>query len=177
MIGSQRALDTLAPKTAVTKRITKDIDQLIDFMDCQLKKMDIVVMVSGDPGFYSLLTALKSHFSPEQLRVIPGISSVQAAFSKIGEVWQDANLISMHGRTVDAKQLSYTPGKKLGILTDEKHNPNYISQQLLENGWPANSRVWLCAELSYDTERIIQLTLATALTISNFEHCVMVVTE
>lgn len=175
IIGSKRALDTLAPKTALTKTITKDIDGLLDFIATSLEMSDIVVMVSGDPGFYSLLSALKSRFSPNQLYVIPGISSIQAAFAKIGDYWHDADLISMHGRHVTNDKLTYYPKKKMGILTDGNQNPSSIAQMLLDNGWPPTTMIWLCAALSYDSEKVVQVTLAEALYVRNFAHCVMVV--
>ena len=132
-------------------------------------------MVSGDPGFYSLLAALTKEFSPDQILVIPGISSFQVAFARIGRFWQDAMLISMHGRQVDKNLLNYAAEKKLGILTDKEHKPSKIATILTENGWPPEAKVWLCANLSYENETIVSLLLKDVDKIDGFEHCVMVV--
>lgn len=175
LVGGKRALDTLAPCGAATKVIDKDINGVMKFIERQLPDNDIVVMVSGDPGFYSLLSALRLKFSPEKLTVIPGISSVQLAFARLAEVWQDALLVSMHGRTANDTALQYEPGKKLGILTDSIHNPRYIAQVLAGHGWPGEAKVWLCANLSYENEQIAGMTLQEAINVAGFEHCVMVV--
>lgn len=175
LIGSKRALDTLAPAGIETRVIDKDIDALLAYIEEVSKKIPITVMVSGDPGFYSLLAALKKRFALHRLTVIPGISSVQLAFARVGEIWQDAALLSMHGRIVGSSELTFIPGKKLGLLTDELHNPAYIAKFLLEEGWPEKAQVWLCTKLSYEDEEIIETTLAAAQATIGFAHSVMVV--
>lgn len=176
IVGSKRAIAAFAPAQARTYVIDRDIRGVIDYIRAQLPADDVVVLVSGDPGFYSLLSALRQEFAREHLRVIPGVSSVQLAFARLAELWQDAELISMHGRTAADAALGYTPGRKLGILTDPQHNPAHIASLLLSFGWPPASPVWLCANLSYENEQIVPLTLAEAVNKPGFDHSVMVVT-
>ena len=175
LVGSKRALDTFASDGQVTKAIDKDIKGVLDFIEHQLANQDVVVMVSGAPGFYSMLVALRNRFAAEHIKVIPGISSAQLAFARLAEVWQDAALISMHGRKAADAVLRYQPGHKLGILTDTQHNPAHIARILLEHGWPEMACVWLCANLSYDNEVLAAMTLAEAKATPGFEHSVMVV--
>ena len=175
LVGSKRALTEFAPPHISTKVIDRDIKGVMDFIRNALNENDVVVMVSGDPGFYSLLSALNTNFLQSQIRVIPGISSVQLAFARISEVWQDAQLISMHGRKASDESLQYKSQKKLGILTDHEHNPSFIAKVLLEHGWPATSTVWLGEGLSYENENNKKLTLGETTEILGFTHCVMVV--
>lgn len=175
LVGSKRALETFAKNNIITKVIDRDIHGVLTFIKKHLISSDVVVMVSGDPGFYSMLAALKTAFNPSQLSVIPGISSVQLAFARIGELWHDAILTSLHGREQDPANLKYEAGKKLGILTDNTNNPKRIAQILLSLGWPETCRVWLCENLSYENERIMPASLAKAIHIEGFSHCVMVV--
>jgi cobalt-precorrin-7 (C5)-methyltransferase len=175
LVGSKRALDTFASAGQLTKIIDKDISGVLNFIEKQANCQDVVVMVSGDPGFYSMLAALRRRFAAERLTVIPGISSVQLAFARLAEVWQDAALISMHGRKAADEVLRYRPGYKLGLLTDTQHTPANIAGILLELGWPENAYVWLCTNLSYDEEEIVATTLAEAKLTPGFEHSVMVV--
>lgn len=175
IVGSQRALTTFAPSHATSKVIDNDLNGVLDFITKALMDKDVVVMVSGDPGFYSFLATLRTRFSSECITVIPGISSMQLAFARISEIWQNAVLISMHGRQANDTDLNYCPDKKLGILTDYGQNPLYIAKVLREHGWPSNAKVWLCANLSYENERIKQLTLGEIKDVDGFTHCVMVV--
>ncbi|MDR3589143.1 MAG: precorrin-6y C5,15-methyltransferase (decarboxylating) subunit CbiE [Negativicutes bacterium] len=175
LVGSRRALAAFAPDGAVTRVIDRHLDELLAFVRSSLATDDVVVMVSGDPGFYSLLVRLRLEFRPEAITVIPGISSVQLAFARLACPWQDADLISLHGREADADALAYRPEKKLGILTDDQHHPGHIAGLLLAGGWPADSRVWLCSDLSYPNEQVMALTLAEVSERYDREHCVMVV--
>ena len=175
LVGSQRALDTFTTSHIATKVIDKDIKGVLTFISEFLAKSDVVVMVSGDPGFYSLLAALKANFAQSQITVIPGISSMQLAFARISEVWQDAVLISMHGRQANDVDLQYVANKKVGILTDNEHNPSHIARVLINHGWPIDGQVWLGEALSYEDENIKKLTLGETAQISGFTHCVMVV--
>ncbi|MEN6564698.1 MAG: precorrin-6y C5,15-methyltransferase (decarboxylating) subunit CbiE [Veillonellales bacterium] len=177
LVGSQRALDTFATEKSRNKVIDKDIAGVLAFIRACLQEEDVVVMVSGDPGFYSLLTALRGEFSADRLSVIPGISSVQLAFARLADTWQDAVLVSMHGRSPDTAMLQYAKNKKLGILTDRRHSPQYIARELLRCGWPIDAAVCLCAGLSYADEHILTTTLAATAELAGFDHCVMVVTE
>jgi cobalt-precorrin-7 (C5)-methyltransferase len=177
IVGSKRALDTLAKETTIKKVIGSNIAEVLEFISLNLQHDDVVVMVSGDPGYYSLLATLRKALSVQQLKVIPGISSFQAAFARLALPWQDATLISMHGREPELALIHYAPGKKMGILTDTYYNPSRIAKLLLDLGWPSNSQVFICAQLSYENEEIIESDLTQTCLIDGFSHCVMVVTE
>lgn len=175
LVGSSRALSAYAPLDAECKVIDKDIQGVMQFIREKIVHDDVIVLVSGDPGFYSLLPALKRSFPDTSLHIIPGISSVQFAFARIGEIWQDAVLVSVHGREWDSELMRYKAEKKLALLTDSINRPQTIAARLLAEGWPSEAKAWLCRNLSYETETIQELSLLEVTNISGFDHCVMVV--
>lgn len=175
LVGGPRALAAFAPPGRETHTIGGDIAAVLSYIRDRLATDDVAVLVSGDPGFHSLLAALRAEFGPDRLDVIPGVSSVQLAFARLACPWQDAALVSFHGRTADDAALAYAPGKKLGILTDGRHTPARIAGELLTRGWPAGTAVWLCADLSYEDERVVSSTLEETAHGDGFAHCVMVV--
>ena len=65
-----------------------------------------MAMVSGDPGYYSLLDALRRDFPAKQIMVIPGISAMQYAFARLALPWHDAVLASFHGRPPAAQDIA-----------------------------------------------------------------------
>lgn len=175
IVGSRRALTAFAPPSAQQRVIDGDIDAVLEFIANKQKSTAVVVMVSGDPGYYSLLAALRKSFTPQQLTVLPGVSSFQIAFARLALPWQDADLISMHGRQPEKALLQYRPDKVLGILTDSVYQPGRIARLLLETGWPGETTVWVCAALSYPEEKIICSDLTETASLEGFGHCVMVV--
>ena len=175
LVGGSRALADFARDGQETMTVRRDIPAVLAFVRDRLKTTDIVVMVSGDPGYFSLLDALRRDFPLECLQVIPGISSVQLAFSRLALPWHGARLLSMHGRMPEKAELAYAPGAVLGILTDAVHNSRTIAQLLLQLGWPAETELFICARLSYADERIIRTTLQGAGQEAEIGHCILVV--
>ena len=155
--------------------VTRDIDGVMAFIRTHLAFADVVVMVSGDPGYFSLLDALRGTFPEELIDVIPGISAIQFAFARLALPWHDAELLSFHGRVPEAKDLAYRPGRKVGFLTDERQDSQYVATMLHFYDWPEDARFSICARLSYDDETIETMTLAAAMKHAPVGSCVVVV--
>lgn len=131
------------------------------------------LVVSGDCGFYSLLTYAKKVVPEKDIVCIPGISSLQYFFAKLGITWEDAKLMSLHGRDQDLLS-ALTENKKLGILTDKNNNTAFIAKTLASDGCE-NSMIYVGEELSYPNEKITRLTVAEALTYQEEGLAVVVV--
>lgn len=175
LVGGSRALADFAREGQKTFAIKADIKAVMNFIGEELKQNDVVVMVSGDPGYYSLLSSLRKNFPIEQIKVIPGLSSMQVAFAKIALPWQEASLLSFHGRVPKDEDLVYVKGRIIGMLTDNKFNSGRIAEYLIERGWDKNARAYICSRLSYPDEKIACLSLEEAQTKEIVSHCVMIV--
>ncbi|MED4401977.1 precorrin-6y C5,15-methyltransferase (decarboxylating) subunit CbiE [Metabacillus fastidiosus] len=90
-----------------------------------------VVLASGDPLFYGIGGYLSSKINIE---VYPYLSSVQLAFSKMGESWQDAYFVSVHGRSMKGLAQRVDGRAKIALLTDVENSPNRIAEYLLTFG-------------------------------------------
>ncbi|MCI7694133.1 precorrin-6y C5,15-methyltransferase (decarboxylating) subunit CbiE [Veillonella caviae] len=175
LVGSERALEDFREPRQIIYPVTGKLSILAEQIECELQNHDVVVMVSGDTGYYSLLPYLKKKFPSYPIEVIPGISSMTFAFARLGEVWHDANLMSFHGRQPAPEQLVYVEGKKMGFLTDPEFNPARIASILIETGWPPETRAAALERLSYDDEKIVDSTLEVLTDLEGFGHSVMVV--
>lgn len=175
LVGGRRALSQFAREGQETCAITADIQGVMDFIREKSAQDDVVAMVSGDPGYYSLLDALRRDFSPAQIEVIPGISSMQYAFARLALPWHDAVLASFHGRRPADQEIAYQPGKILGLLTDSQQNSQTVSKILMEAGWPPEQSLHICSRLSYEDEEIIATTLQAAQTLPSYNHCILIV--
>lgn len=133
------------------------------------------IVVSGDCGFYSLLTYTKKVVPSEDIEAIPGISSLQYLFAKIGMTWQDAEMMSLHGRDQDLMKRVAT-GNKVGILTDGEHNTAYIGKMLKDNGY-GEKILYVGEDLSYSDERITRLTVEEGLSFKEKGMAVVVIAD
>ncbi len=175
LVGGRRALAQFAAKEQAQIAITADVQGTLAQVERALEKDDVVIMVSGDPGFYSLLPALRVAFPKKKMEVLPGVSSLQLAFARVGAPWQNADLMSLHGRLPDYASLAYEPGRTMGMLTDDEHNSQRIAMLLLDAGWPESTPVYIASHLSYDDEKLVTTTLIRATAQEPVRQCVMAV--
>ncbi|AMA71418.1 MULTISPECIES: bifunctional cobalt-precorrin-7 (C(5))-methyltransferase/cobalt-precorrin-6B (C(15))-methyltransferase [Aneurinibacillus] len=90
-----------------------------------------VVLASGDPLFYGIGSYLAKKLPVE---IYPGISSIQQAFAKMQESWQDCEFLSVHGRSMKGLVQKIDGLDKVCLLTDEANNPAAIARYLLSFG-------------------------------------------
>ncbi|MBD2067151.1 precorrin-6y C5,15-methyltransferase (decarboxylating) subunit CbiE [Leptolyngbya sp. FACHB-671] len=115
----------------------------------------IAVLVSGDPLFFGLGRLLLAELPPDQITFHPHLSSVQLAFSRVKVSWQDAELISAHGRSLEQLTQALQQGKdKIAVLTDPKNTPGAIARLLLALDLPSEYEIWVCENLGGNEERI-----------------------
>lgn len=124
----------------------------------------IVVLVTGDPLFFGLGRLLLAELPPEELTFHPHVSSIQLAFNRIKLPWQDARVISAHGRSFDElTEVLQQGAHKIAVLTDETHSPNAIAHLLLSLDLPSQYQFWICENLGGIEERIECLPMADVL--------------
>ena len=77
-------------------------------LDEQEEKTRCTVLFSGDTGFYSGAKKLADILKKDgyEVQIFPGISSVIYLAAKLGKSWEDAKILSMHGRSQNS--VSYT---------------------------------------------------------------------
>ena len=156
IIGAKRLTESLARygKKCVNAILPADIAKAV-FSGAEER---IVVAMSGDTGFYSGTKKLLPLLRDAQVRVLPGISSVVYFCSRLGIGWDDALLISAHGR--DCNYLAkIRKNPKVIALTGGDATANVILDDLCENGL-GHVRVTVGSDLSYPAERIVAGTAA-----------------
>ena len=175
LVGGKRALADFSHSGVRECAIGADIPSVLSFIREALETDDVVVMVSGDPGYYSLLDALRRSFPLSQIEVIPGISSLQMAFARLALPWHSARLLSFHGREPLEAELVRLDGTVLGMLTDGRNNSQTIAARLMVHGWKSNDTMYVCTRLSYADEQILETTIGSAAESEGIGHGVIVV--
>jgi len=167
LIGSRRLLSLFPDADADTYVLSNNYKLLITrIVSLSKKKKKVVVLVSGDPGFFSYSKLIVDKLGVEKCEVIPGISSVQMAFSKIGRTWNDACFMSLHGRSGKLASVvkKITENDKVAVLTDNSNNVKLIAKKLLETG-VKERKIFVCENLSLEKERIREFDVSSILKI------------
>src|SRR3989338_2233723 len=134
LVGAKRFLSLFKGLCKEEVFIEGHFDEIIPYLKKYNNKKKIAVLVTGDPGMYSLLDKISIDLKPNEYEVIPGISTMQLAFSKIGENWHDAKIISLHGREIDNLTGQIKPLNKVFLFTDSDFPPDKIAAHLLKEG-------------------------------------------
>ena len=155
LVGSDRHLsyfhDHCAPKL-ILDNLSTTIKQL---RQCLPEYESILILVSGDPLFFGLGRLLLTEFPPEILTFHPHVSSVQLAFSRVKVPWQDAKIISVHGRSTDELISALQKGTdKIALLTDNCNTPAAIARLYLSLDLPSNYQFWVCENLGSAEEKV-----------------------
>jgi precorrin-6B C5,15-methyltransferase / cobalt-precorrin-6B C5,C15-methyltransferase len=117
---------------------------------------DAVVLASGDPGFFGIVRALCERGLPAV--VLPAVSSVALAFARAGLPWDDAVVVSAHGRDPRPALSVCRAHPKVAVLTGPGAGPAEIGAALA--GW--NRRLLVCEQLGSPAERITECSPAGA---------------
>ena len=90
----------------------------------------VVVLASGDPGFFGIVRLLAGRFGREKLWVLPGLSSVALAFARAGLSWDDAVTVSAHGRDPRRAINVCRAHPKVAVLTSPDFGPADLAEAL-----------------------------------------------
>jgi precorrin-6B C5,15-methyltransferase / cobalt-precorrin-6B C5,C15-methyltransferase len=90
----------------------------------------VVVLASGDPGFFGIVRLLGARFGRENLLVLPGLSSVALAFARAGLSWDDAVTVSAHGRDPRQAINVCRAHPKVAVLTSPDFGPAHLAEAL-----------------------------------------------
>ena len=134
LVGGKRALRLFQHLHKEEVPVEGNFEKVIPFLLKEREKKKIALLVSGDPGLYSFLNTVSRHLKREEYVVLPGISTVQIAFARIGEGWEDATIISLYGRRSEDLVLRVKESLKVFLFTDHEFLFPGIVVYLLENG-------------------------------------------
>ena len=150
LVGSSRCLETLQflDKPMRSAVAPQEIGKILRESDA----LRPVVVMSGDVGFYSGAKKLLGELGENRPTLLPGISSVAYFCSRLGVSWEDATLISLHGRPCNyIAKVKHSP--KVVALTGGTVGPRDFARGLLEYGL-SHVRMAIGENLSYSAEHI-----------------------
>ena len=154
VIGAPRHLSA-APIPETAERIElRHLDEALDAI--ATREGPTAVLASGDPGFFGIVRALRARgITPS---VIPAVSSVADAFARIGLDWDDALVVSAHGRDPGQALAAALAHPKAAILTAPG-----TAAHLARDLHTAGKRVYAVELLGTPHERVTEAPADTGL--------------
>lgn len=161
LFGGRRLLGYFPEHPARKITLGKDPEATLAQIPALAADRRVVVLASGDPLYYGVGPLVVKVLGAEKVVVHPNITAVQAACARLQIAWQDAQIISLHGRTWEPLEGALIRAEKLIIYTDPEHTPAAIARLLLEQGQGA-ARLCVLEDLGQETERLTWLSPAEA---------------
>lgn len=118
-----------------------------------------VLISGGDPLFYGVARYLCDRLGKDHFEVIPHVSSMQLAFARVKESWDDAYLTSLAGRPFEAIVDRVRTAEKVGLFSSDDHPPSRIFRELLDRGIDY-FKAYVCENLGSPDERVTQGEMA-----------------
>jgi precorrin-6y C5,15-methyltransferase (decarboxylating) CbiE subunit len=158
LVGSPKLLSAFASAQHKTIPVGSNIDGVLEAIDSRRASSRIAVLVSGDPGLCSLARPILERFGREACQVLPGISSVQLAFARLGLDWVDARIVSAHKSIPEVTPADLAPFAVLAFLAGHRLAQDWIAR--LADALEERRVLFVCEDLSMPQESIQRLTSA-----------------
>jgi precorrin-6Y C5,15-methyltransferase (decarboxylating) len=165
LVGGERHQRLLPAHPAQRVTFKRDAAQLAEAVERLLDAgRRVVVLASGDPAYFGIGPLLAERLGAQRVRIYPNLGAVQLAFARLGLAWQDAVVVSAHGRPLAPVVHAALGSTKLAILTDPLHTPAVVGRALLEAGMESTARTWCLERLGGPAEHIQHGTLGECAT-------------
>lgn len=165
LLGAERILKNLRSKSE--KHFFYLAEQIIPYLrevqanNTFLENKKVVILFSGDSGFYSgcrsLYAALQKEAGERRLKasvhIMPGISSVSYLAACIGESYQDAAIYSIHGKKLCNLARRVKNNSKTFLLTSGVKDINCVGKLLTDAGME-DCEIIIGYQLSYKEQWI-----------------------
>lgn len=160
VVGGQRHLAAHAPSGLPTTPIPGELDPALAGIEAA--EGTVCVIASGDPTWFGIVRQLAVRFGHDVLEVHPAASSVAGAFAAIGMPWDDAIVVSAHGRDPRAAVAAGLTHAKVAVLTGPATTPAQLAGELLASGCGPR-RMVVAARLGHEDVEVYDTDLDGAL--------------
>src|SRR5205823_13693781 len=153
-----QSLAAVTGSTAEQIEIGSDLDLIVRKIESEGNKR-VVVMTAGDPMFYGTARYLCDRLGKERFNVTPHVSSMQLAFARVKESWDDAYLTSLATQPLELVVEKTRTAAKVGLFTTEAAPPRAVAQALLDRKIDYFT-AYVCENLGSPDERVTHEELA-----------------
>lgn len=158
LLGDERALALLG-ETVTGRRVplSGDVEQLATQVEA-IGDKPAALVVFGDPMFYGLARFLFERFGKDRFEVLPHVSSMQLAFARVMESWDEAYLTDLATHPLPAVIEKIRTAQKVGLFTNPDVGPADVATAMLERGIDYFT-AYVCENLGARDERVTRAEL------------------
>lgn len=157
LVGPEKPLSAVPGEK---KRIVLggDLDEAVEAIEAHASAK-VAVLASGDPLFYGVARYLCNQLGKDRFVVIPHVSSMQLAFARVKESWEEAYLTNLASRPLSSVLDRIRSSEKVGLFTSDESPPSIVARTLVDHGIDFFFG-YVCENLGSPDERVTQGELA-----------------
>ncbi len=159
VFGSEGVLDLLPDLKAERRTLGSDLQEVIATLSGLLGRKRVAIVAGGDPLFYGVARYLCDRMGKDRFEVLPHVSSMQLAFARVKETWEEAYLTNLQTHPLETVLDKIRTADTVGLFTSEDEGPPEVARQLLARGLDY-FRAYVCENLGAPDERVTQGELA-----------------
>ncbi|TWU30552.1 precorrin-6y C5,15-methyltransferase (decarboxylating) subunit CbiE [Novipirellula artificiosorum] len=154
LVGPSALLDKMPNSEAERVVVGSNLEQLQAAIR-ELGDSSAVVLASGDPLFYGIARYLTETFGKDRFEVIPHVSSMQLAFARVKESWDDAYLTNLATQPLDRVVDHIRTAELVGLFTTSAITPSVVAEALLDRRIDYFT-AYICENLGTPDETVTQ---------------------
>lgn len=158
LIGSRSTLALARGGKGERLEVGGDLDAIVKRIEGAGARR-VVVLASGDPLFYGTARYLCDRLGKDRFDVVPHVSSMQLAFARVKESWDDAYLMNLATQPLDLAIEKVRTATKVGLFTSDQNSPRAVAKALLERNIDYFT-AYVCENLGAPDERVTHAELA-----------------
>ena len=95
VFGSDHVLSLLPELKAERRQLGPDLQEAVATLSASLGRKRLAIVAGGDPLFYGVARYLCDKLGKDRFEVLPHVSTMQLAFARIKESWEEAYLTNL----------------------------------------------------------------------------------
>ena len=131
LFGAEQAL-ALVPEVRAERRVLGgDLQEAVNALGGVLGKKSAAIVAAGDPLFYGVARYLCDRLGPDHFEVLPHVSSMQMAFARVKQTWDDAYLTDLQTHPLETVLDRVRTAETVGLFPSEAEGPAEVARMLL----------------------------------------------
>ncbi len=160
LVGSASLLERFPDFQGRKEPVGSDLDRLANILDQSSQRT--VVLTHGDPLFYGTARFLCDRLGKDRFEVLPHVSSMQLAFARVKESWDEAYLTNVATQPIERVVERIRTAEKVGVFTSDEIPPQRLAEELIAKG-VTYFTAYVCENLGSPDERVTRATIAQLL--------------
>jgi precorrin-6Y C5,15-methyltransferase (decarboxylating) len=157
LLGTDRTLELVPKSKAERHVISSDLNGLVGTIERAADRR-VAMLLYGDPMFYGLARYVCEKLGKDRFVVVPHVSSMQLAFARVMETWEEAYLTDLAKHPLTSVIEKIRTAQKVGLFTTDQCGPADVAKALVERKIDYFT-AYVCENLGARDERVTRGTL------------------